>query len=64
MVGGAPETFALHRDLLDVFSDFVFHLGAAGSGSRAKLASNLVLGLNRLVLAEGNRGFAVGSCRF
>jgi 3-hydroxyisobutyrate dehydrogenase-like beta-hydroxyacid dehydrogenase len=53
MVGGAPETFALHRDLLDVFSDFVFHLGAAGSGSRAKLASNLVLGLNRLVLAEG-----------
>jgi hypothetical protein len=56
MVGGAPETFALHRDLLDVFSDFVFHLGAAGSGSRAKLASNLVLGLNRLVGIRRSEG--------
>ena len=53
MVGGAPESFARHRDLLAVFSDRVYHLGPAGSGSRAKLASNLVLGLNRLVLAEG-----------
>ena len=47
------EAFARHRDLLDCFSDRIYHLGPAGSGSRAKLASNLVLGLNRLVLAEG-----------
>jgi 3-hydroxyisobutyrate dehydrogenase-like beta-hydroxyacid dehydrogenase len=31
----------------------VFYLGPSGSGSKAKLASNLVLGLNRLALAEG-----------
>jgi len=53
MVGGDAEAFARHRDLLDCFSDRIYHLGPAGSGSRAKLASNLVLGLNRLVLAEG-----------
>ena len=53
MVGGDAEVFARHRDLLDCFSDRIYHLGPAGSGSRAKLASNLVLGLNRLVLAEG-----------
>jgi 3-hydroxyisobutyrate dehydrogenase-like beta-hydroxyacid dehydrogenase len=30
-----------------------FHMGAAGSAGRAKLAINLILGLNRLALAEG-----------
>ena len=53
MVGGARDAFERSRDLFEVFSDRVYHLGPAGSGSRAKLASNLVLGLNRLVLAEG-----------
>ncbi|NKB66422.1 MAG: NAD-binding protein [Candidatus Latescibacteria bacterium] len=53
MVGGGAEVFAANRDLLAVFSDRVYHLGPVGSGSRAKLASNLVLGLNRLALAEG-----------
>ncbi|MHB0934819.1 MAG: NAD(P)-dependent oxidoreductase [Armatimonadota bacterium] len=53
MVGGTPEAFARNRDLLALFSDRVYHLGPAGSGSRAKLAGNLVLGLNRAVLAEG-----------
>ena len=28
-------------------------MGAAGNGGRAKLAINHILGLNRLVLAEG-----------
>ena len=31
----------------------VFYAGPSGSGSKAKLASNLILGLNRLALAEG-----------
>jgi 3-hydroxyisobutyrate dehydrogenase-like beta-hydroxyacid dehydrogenase len=53
MVGGTPEAFERNRDLFHVFSDRVYHAGPAGSGSRAKLASNLVLGLNRLALAEG-----------
>ncbi len=30
-----------------------FHIGKAGDGGRAKLAVNLILGLNRLALAEG-----------
>jgi 3-hydroxyisobutyrate dehydrogenase-like beta-hydroxyacid dehydrogenase len=53
MVGGSAAAVAQCRDLLAVFSDRVYHLGPAGSGSRAKLASNLILGLNRLALAEG-----------
>ena len=31
----------------------MFYVGPSGCGSKAKLATNLVLGLNRLVLAEG-----------
>ena len=53
MVGGSAQAFAHNRDLFACFSDRVYHMGTAGSGSRAKLASNLVLGLNRLALAEG-----------
>lgn len=53
MVGGTGEAFERNRDLFEVFSDRVYHLGPAGSGCRAKLASNLVLGLNRAALAEG-----------
>ena len=30
-----------------------FHIGKAGDGGRAKLAINLILGLNRMALAEG-----------
>jgi 3-hydroxyisobutyrate dehydrogenase-like beta-hydroxyacid dehydrogenase len=30
-----------------------FHVGRAGDGGRTKLAVNLILGLNRLALAEG-----------
>jgi len=53
LVGGQPEHLDSARDLLAAVSDRVFHLGPPGAGSRAKLASNLVLGLNRLALAEG-----------
>jgi 3-hydroxyisobutyrate dehydrogenase-like beta-hydroxyacid dehydrogenase len=53
MVGGEARAFQACRDILDVLSGRVFYLGPSGSGSRAKLASNLILGLNRLVLAEG-----------
>ena len=30
-----------------------YHIGKLGDGGRAKLAINLILGLNRLALAEG-----------
>jgi 3-hydroxyisobutyrate dehydrogenase-like beta-hydroxyacid dehydrogenase len=53
MCGGGREAFHACRDLLDAIADRCFYLGPSGSGSRAKLASNLILGLNRLVLAEG-----------
>ena len=36
-----------------MLSEKVFYVGPSGSGSKAKLASNLILGLNRLALAEG-----------
>jgi 3-hydroxyisobutyrate dehydrogenase-like beta-hydroxyacid dehydrogenase len=53
MVGGRPDAYQANRDLLAVVSSKVFYVGPSGSGSKAKLASNLVLGLNRIALAEG-----------
>jgi 3-hydroxyisobutyrate dehydrogenase len=53
MVGGAPSAYEACAGLLRLLSDEVFYVGASGCGSKAKLATNLVLGLNRLVLAEG-----------
>src|SRR5437868_6703975 len=40
-------------DLFACFAREWFYLGPWGSGSRMKLVVNLVLGLNRAVLAEG-----------
>lgn len=53
LCGGDPEVFAACRDLFGVFSAETFHLGPVGAGARMKLVLNLVLGLNRAVLAEG-----------
>jgi 3-hydroxyisobutyrate dehydrogenase-like beta-hydroxyacid dehydrogenase len=53
MVGGDKTAFATCRDIFDALSEKVFYVGPSGHGSKAKLASNLILGLNRLVLAEG-----------
>lgn len=53
MVGATPNAFAACADLLGVVGRKVFHVGPIGSGCKAKLATNLVLGLNRLALAEG-----------
>jgi len=53
MVGGNEKTVVACADLLDAVSNKMIHVGPPGSGSKAKLASNLILGLNRLVLAEG-----------
>jgi 3-hydroxyisobutyrate dehydrogenase len=53
MVGGEPVAYEACEGLLRLLADEVFYLGASGCGSKAKLATNLVLGLNRLVLAEG-----------
>ena len=53
MVGGDAQAFAASRKLLRVLTRRVRHVGPSGSGARMKLVTNLVLGLNRAVLAEG-----------
>lgn len=53
MAGGSVDAFDRCLALFDDLAKRTFHLGPAGSGSRMKLAVNLVLGLNRAVLAEG-----------
>ena len=53
MVGGDKAAFETCRDIFTALSEKVFYVGPSGHGSKAKLASNLILGLNRLVLAEG-----------
>ncbi len=53
MVGGDKTAFEECKDIFDALGEKVFYIGESGSGSKAKLASNLILGLNRLALAEG-----------
>ena len=53
LVGGAETAFRTWHKLFDSFARQTFYLGSAGSGARMKLVVNLVLGLNRAVLAEG-----------
>lgn len=53
LVGGDAAVFERSRPVLDAVSSSVHHVGPNGAGARAKLAVNLVLGLNRLALAEG-----------
>ena len=53
LIGGARDTVDGVADILDALYPKWFFMGAAGNGGRAKLAINHVLGLNRLVLAEG-----------
>lgn len=53
MVGAEDPAFEACADLLHAFGDRVFRLGPPGAGMKAKLASNVILGLNRLALAEG-----------
>ncbi len=53
MVGGDAETVAACDELFRCFASRCFHVGPVGAGARMKLVVNLVLGLNRAVLAEG-----------
>lgn len=53
MVGGDKTAYEKCMGIFQTLGADVFYLGASGNGSRAKLASNLILGLNRLALAEG-----------
>ena len=53
LLGASAEAIDRHAALLQALSSQRVHVGGAGMGARAKLATNLVLGLNRAVLAEG-----------
>ncbi len=53
IAGGDADVFAACQDLISSFARQSFHVGPCGSGARMKLVLNLVLGLNRAVLAEG-----------
>src|SRR5581483_4874146 len=53
MAGGSVQAWERSRDLFDAFAKKSWLLGPPGSGARMKLVFNLVLGLNRAVLAEG-----------
>jgi 3-hydroxyisobutyrate dehydrogenase-like beta-hydroxyacid dehydrogenase len=53
LVGGDIAIADEVKDVLDALFARRFHVGDVGDGGRAKLAVNLILGLNRLALAEG-----------
>jgi 3-hydroxyisobutyrate dehydrogenase-like beta-hydroxyacid dehydrogenase len=53
MVGGPEDAFERCRPVLAAFASRIVRVGESGAGSTAKLVTNLVLGLNRLALAEG-----------
>jgi len=52
MVGGDKAAFEACRPVLAAVTDRMLYAGPPGSGARSKLTVNLVLGLNRLALAE------------
>ena len=53
LIGGDVETAQVAAAVLDALFPKRFHIGKVGDGGRTKLAINLILGLNRLALAEG-----------
>jgi 3-hydroxyisobutyrate dehydrogenase-like beta-hydroxyacid dehydrogenase len=53
LIGGEAKIAAEAAPVLDALFAKSFHIGKVGDGGRAKLAVNLILGLNRLALAEG-----------
>jgi 3-hydroxyisobutyrate dehydrogenase-like beta-hydroxyacid dehydrogenase len=53
LIGGEKDAVDGVADILDALYPRWFTMGAAGNGGRAKLAINHMLGLHRLVLAEG-----------
>ena len=53
LVGGERSAFDACADLWPVLGKKVIYCGTKGSAAKMKLITNLVLGLNRAVLAEG-----------
>ncbi len=53
MVGGREEVFGECEEVFSAIGKKMFYAGKNGAGALTKLIVNLVLGLNRMVLAEG-----------
>lgn len=53
LLGGEAGGLQACEPVLSAISGKRIHVGGAGMGAKAKLATNLVLGLNRAALAEG-----------
>ncbi len=53
MVGGREEVFLECEEIFSALGKEASYMGKNGSGALTKLIVNLVLGLNRMVLAEG-----------
>jgi 3-hydroxyisobutyrate dehydrogenase-like beta-hydroxyacid dehydrogenase len=53
LIGGDRDTAAEAEAVLGILFPRRFHVGDIGDGGRTKLAINLILGLNRMALAEG-----------
>jgi len=52
-VGGDRAAFERSVPVLDAMAKRVFHVGSCGMGSYLKLVTNLIMGLNGVVVAEG-----------
>jgi 3-hydroxyisobutyrate dehydrogenase-like beta-hydroxyacid dehydrogenase len=52
-VGGDRDAFDRCLPVLEAMAKRVFHVGSCGMGSSLKLVTNLIMGLNGVVLAEG-----------
>lgn len=53
LLGGEPHQIEIMGNVLNALATNKVHVGSAGMAAKAKLATNLVLGLNRAALAEG-----------
>ena len=53
LIGGERAAVDAARDVIEAICPRWHRLGATGNGGRAKLAINLILGINRAALAEG-----------
>lgn len=54
MVGGSDADLAEATPVLETMAGRIFHAGPAGCGQAAKLANNLMLGINLAALCEGS----------
>lgn len=52
MVGGAADSFAAAKPVLDIMGQNIFHAGGSGNGQVAKICNNMLLGISMIGTAE------------